>query len=119
MWTHYANENKGCCLEVEITSKTWERLEVQYEKYTPKLTNETIIRDILGVKVKTWEYEKEVRYLSPVDNKGKKHPQHSVKIHRITKISSLKMSIRPKKVIKAIIKIEKMKKEALNYGFRY
>lgn len=27
MWTHYADENKGCCIEVEVTSTSWKRLE--------------------------------------------------------------------------------------------
>ena len=26
MWTHYCDENKGCCLEVEVTSKTWNKI---------------------------------------------------------------------------------------------
>lgn len=66
MWTHYANENKGCCIEVEVTSKTWERLDVEYKKTITNLSETTTIEDILKVKASMWEYEQEVRYLSPV-----------------------------------------------------
>ena len=29
MWAHYADEHKGCCIEVEIPDSTWKCLEVQ------------------------------------------------------------------------------------------
>lgn len=72
MWTHYANENKGCCIEVEVTSKTWERLDVEYKKTITNLSETTTIEDILKVKASMWEYEQEVRYLSPVIANTKK-----------------------------------------------
>lgn len=55
MWTHYANENKGCCIEVEVTSKTWQLLDVEYSSQIPVLTDRTSIEDILSVKAKMWE----------------------------------------------------------------
>lgn len=122
MWTHYANENKGCCIEVEVTTKTWQRLEVYYSSQMPILTNNTSIEDILKVKAKMWEYENEIRYLSPaVADKGKRL-QLAVRINKVYfgyKVDNGKL-IHLKKIIKALnpkIDVVKMKKEYLKYGF--
>jgi len=123
MWTHYANENKGCCLEVKITSKIWERLDVDYQDKIPTLNAHTTIQDVLKVKALMWKYEDEVRYLSPPILDTKKRPKLSVKICKIIfgyKIETQKYN-HLKKVLKALnpdIEIEKMKKENLDYGFK-
>lgn len=124
MWTHYADENRGCCLEVEVTSKTWRKIDVDYSEHMLDLTLGTKVDDILRVKAKMWEYEQEVRYLSPNTPKGKDRPQLTVKIKRIlvgcnvdrTRYTHLC------KIINAIdkdIEIYKMKKSDLDYGFVY
>ena len=122
MWTHYANENKGCCIEVEVTTKTWQRLEVEYCSQVPILTNNTGIEDILKVKAKMWEYENEVRYLSPaVANKGKRL-HLAVRINKVYlgyKVNKRKFN-HLKKIINALnsnIEVVKMKKDILKYGF--
>lgn len=123
MWTHYADENKGCCLEVEVTSKTWERVEVSYASQIPELNVQTTIRGILGVKAKMWEYEKEIRYLSPILGNAKIRPQLTVKIHRIIlgyKVDRYKFC-HLRKIIQALnpsITVEKMRKDKLDYGFK-
>lgn len=123
MWTHYADENKGCCLEVEVTSKTWERLDVDYKNQIPVLDAHTTIQDVLKVKAQMWNYEDEVRFLSPAIIDSKKRPYLSVRINRIIfgcEVETKKYN-RLSKVIKALshkIKIEKMEKKNLNYGFR-
>src|SRR5574344_1303209 len=48
MWTHYADENKGCCLEVKVTSKTWTEVKIEYSEIMPKLTPLTTAEDILS-----------------------------------------------------------------------
>lgn len=124
MWTHYANENKGCCIEVEVTSKTWERLDVEYKKTITNLSETTTIEDILKVKASMWEYEQEVRYLSPViANTKKSNPQLMVRIHRI--IFGYKVKIKKynrfKKIISALnpnIIVERMDIKNLDYGYR-
>ena len=124
MWTHYADENRGCCLEVEVTSKTWRKIDVDYSEYMPELTLRTTVDDILRVKAKMWEYEQEIRYLSPNTPKGKDRPQLTVKMKRIlvgcnvdrTRYTHLC------KIIKALdkdIEVYKMKKSDLDYGFVY
>ncbi len=123
MWTHYADENRGCCLEVKVTSKTWERLDVDYQDKIPTIDDRTTIEDILKVKAKMWQYEDEVRYLSPAIKDRHRRPNLSVRINRI--ILGCKVEVkrynRLQKVIRALnpqIQVEKMKKEELDYGFK-
>lgn len=122
MWTHYADENKGCCLEVEVTSKTWHEVPVEYSTSMPEITPATTAEDILKVKAKMWEYEEETRFLSPEIEKDKHKPQLAIRINRIligcnvdrTKFNHLS------KVIKSLnkkIEIVKMHKDWLNYGY--
>ena len=121
MWTHYGNQNKGCCLEVEVTSKTWTRVDVNYSESMPEINEDTTVEDILSVKAKVWEYEKEVRYLSPESN-IKKRPRLSVRVNRILLGCNVSRAQEThlRKIIKAInysIIVEKMTKEKLDYGF--
>lgn len=118
MWTHYADENKGCCIEVEVTSK-WERLEVVYSNKIPTLNASTTLEDILKVKAQVWHYEDEIRYLSP--EKSTKR-MLTVRINRIIFGYKIKTKYfnRIKKVILALnpsIIVEKMRKEDLDYGY--
>lgn len=125
MWTHYANENKGCCLEVEVTSKTWKEVEVVYSEKMPEIGKNTSVEEVLKTKAKMWSYEQETRFLSPeVEGTIKKRPQLTVRIKRIligcnvdrTKKSYLE------KIIKALdsdIEIVKMHKDNLDYGYIY
>lgn len=122
MWTHYANENKGCCIEVEVTSKTWLQLDVEYSSQIPVLTDRTNIEDILKVKAKMWEYEKEVRFLSPAVIDKSKRLHLTVRINKIYlgyKVDRNKFN-HLKKIITALnpnIEVVKMKRENLKYGF--
>ena len=79
MWTHYADENQGCCLEVEVTSKSWERLDIDYSEQIPILTDNMTVQDVLKVKAKMWEYEQEVRYLSKQYSPKANRPKLSVR----------------------------------------
>ena len=121
MWSHYADENKGCCFEVEVTSKKiWKRLEVKYCSEIPKLNENTIIENIFEIKSSVWSYEEEVRYLS---KERTQRPKLAVKIKRIIfgfKVGREKYN-RLKKIVNALnpeIKVEKMKKNKLNYGYK-
>ena len=122
MWTHYCDENKGCCLEMEVTSKTWDKIEVSYEDQMPKLSPGMTAIDILKVKAKMWKYEEEVRYISSEVPKGKRRPQLAVKIHRIfigCNVDSSKKA-HLKKIINALdknIEVIMMHKTDLDYGF--
>lgn len=124
MWTHYADENQGCCLEVEVTSKSWERLDIDYSEQIPFLTDNMTVQDVLKVKAKMWEYEQEVRYLSRQYSSKANRPKLSVRINKIIfgyKVKNNQYN-HLKKVVLALnpkIKIEKMKKDELDYGFKW
>lgn len=124
MWTHYADDNCGCCIEVEVTSKTWIEVPIEYSEQLPEITYSTRAEDVLKVKAKMWEYEQETRFLSPEIEKGKERPQLSVCIKRIfvgcnverTKFTHIY------KIIKALdkrIEVIKMHKDWLDYGYKY
>lgn len=124
MWTHYGNENKGCCLEVEVTSKTWEKIEVLYQENLPIINYGTTAKDVLSIKAKMWQYEKEVRYISPEQNGGKNRPELTIKIHRIFIGCNVdkKRKTHIKKIINALdntIEVVMMKKADLDYGYLY
>lgn len=124
MWTHYADENQGCCLEVEVTSKSWERLDIDYSEQIPVLTDNMTVQDVLKVKAKMWEYEQEVRYLSKQYSPKANRPKLSVRINKVIfgyKVKNNQYN-HLKKVVLALnpkIKIEKMKKDELDYGFKW
>lgn len=120
MWTHYADENKGCCIEVEVTAKSWHPLNVKYSERIPNLDKGMSTEDVLKVKAKMWEYEKEVRFIKESPNS---RPMLSIKISRIFlgyKIGVKQVSFLNKVIKKLDPKIEviKMKKDKLDYGYR-
>ena len=52
MWTHYADENRGCCIELKVTSKTWDSVDVDYSQQMPEIRQDMTAKDILRVKAK-------------------------------------------------------------------
>ncbi|MBR1373923.1 hypothetical protein IJ556_05675, partial [bacterium] len=59
MWIMYADEGKGCCLEVEVGGNTtWKRVEVEYETDIPKITDSADIKieEIFKYKSDVWSY---------------------------------------------------------------
>ena len=123
MWTHYADENKGCCLEIKVTSKTWIEVPVDYRNEMPEITHSTTADDILRVKAEMWKYEEETRFLSPEIDVKKTRPQLTVRINRIfvgCKVDRFEFS-HLCKIVKSLddrIEVIKMRKEWLDYGFR-
>lgn len=81
MWTHYANNGKGCCIEVEVTSKSWKEIPIQYSNELPNINND--IDNILGTKFSCWEYEEEVRYIRTVDDIKKKSHYLEVQVTKV------------------------------------
>lgn len=82
MWSHYANEHRGCCIELEVTSK-WKKIEVEYLDKMPDLNTDTQIDKILKCKSKQWEYEQEVRFIKTVENEVAKRPKLKIRIKKI------------------------------------
>ena len=78
LWAHYANEHKGCCIEVEITDNvSWKCIEVNYCSSFPKLqsgiTDDEAIDMLFSTKSDYWSYENEVRFVKrlPLSKDGK------------------------------------------------
>ncbi|GBR14457.1 DUF2971 domain-containing protein [Gluconobacter frateurii] len=81
MWSHYAENHKGVCLEYSIKETPSNMLEkVEYTDIRPKFEpfgfipqykvdkKVDLMRDILSKKAETWSYEKEWRYFVKINN---------------------------------------------------
>lgn len=119
MWTHYAEEHKGCCIEVEVTAKSWKRIEVKYQSSSIEISDTSSLLDILKIKSIQWNYEEEVRYIkTPKDRKAL-----SIKIKRIFlgyKLNKPEFNFY-KKLIQTLnpsIEVVKMKKDSLDFGYK-
>ena len=125
MWAHYANEHKGCCIELEVPDSTWKCLDVQYQATMPKLTSginlDKAIDTIFGVKSDYWSYEQEVRYIKIVQTTKEEKPYKADLPIRIKKIylgvrAYNKESI--ERIVKAIdskIIVEKLKRDDIKF----
>ena len=80
MWTHYANENKGCCIELQVTSPSWTMIEVDYKDKLPNITN---VKEILSVKGNVWSYEEEVRFIKTLNDNVTIHPYLEITISKV------------------------------------
>ena len=82
MWIMYADEGKGCCLELEIEENTWDCIDVDYSLQIPKIDNPSKIniKTRFGYKSSIWEYEQEVRYIKR-SKRRYKLPVHVKKIY--------------------------------------
>ena len=119
MWTHYAEEHKGCCIEIEVTAKSWERIEVKYQSSSFKIADTSSLSDILKIKSIQWNYEEEVRYIKTAKDREALY----IKIQRIFLGYKLKASEFNfyKKLIQTLdpsIEVVKMKKESLDFGYK-
>ena len=124
MWTHYADGNKGCCIELEVTSTSWEGHDVIYRS---KLPNITSVQNILTVKGNDWSYEDEFRFIRTLKDKEQK-PYLEISVKRVLfgylvskkdykLYKTLIEGINKVKKKKGTIKVDKMKKEDLDRGY--
>lgn len=81
MWIMYADEGKGCCLELEIRENTWDCIDVDYKSEIPIIDSPSKVnlKNIFGYKSSIWKYEQEVRYIKKSNRKIKL----SVKVKKI------------------------------------
>lgn len=80
LWSMYADEHRGCCIEVEVDDPEWREVNVYYSKLPPIVDNPHVqVIDILSIKYNQWEYENEVRYI----NTAPKTPYMKVKIKSV------------------------------------
>lgn len=124
LWAHYANQHKGCCVEVEIPNNiSWEYIDVKYKsvppQLSPSLSEEDAIKFLYSTKSDYWSYEDEVRYIKKVKQSKDNKPY---KAHLSIKVKKIYLGIRvtteEKKNIERIVKaidsnivVEKMKRQ--------
>ena len=80
LWAHYANNHQGFCIEYDLKTlisfqhNDYSKFDIEYRNYPPKLNLNDIIksedsisfiRKLIGVKSKRWDYEKEIRVITP------------------------------------------------------
>ena len=73
LWTFYADEGRGCCIEVEPETDGWKYKEIEYNQDVPEIKDAvngqfdvpSIVR-ILCTKTERWKYEQEIRFIKSV-----------------------------------------------------
>lgn len=125
MWSMYGDEHKGCCIKLRVTSPNWEEVEVNYNGIKTVVTNRNAtIQTILGAKSVQWQHEEEVRYI----NTNPKSPYLKIEIDTIylgAKMSRADVSFYTELINmanrafpqKKPIKIEKITKDRIDFGF--
>lgn len=121
MWSIYADEHKGCCIKLSVTSNSWTKLNVSYDKI-PAIINGVgrTVEDILKIKSPQWKHEEEVRFIKPNPQK----PYVKIKIDTIyfgMKMSRTDVAFHTK-MIKSIdpsIKVKKLTRDDIDFGFIY
>lgn len=125
MWSVYADQHKGCCIEVEANSTLWNRVEIDYSENMLNLENvlkENIdINRILGYKSVQWQHEEEVRYLRTINSNRSSH-YLPVKINRV--YLGVRVSPKDERFIRKLIEnidnsieVVKLKKDDIDFGF--
>lgn len=117
MWSMYADEHRGCCIEIENDDDNWKKVDVYYSSLPPLVTDPDIkVTDILSIKSKQWAYEEEVRFINTTNQ------SHFLNV----KIKAVYFGIRVsdedvafyKKLIESIdpnIRVLKVKKNEINW----
>lgn len=124
MWSFYADEHRGCCIELKVTSKLWKEVEVDYSADVFALDHSELcgVEDVLGRKSVQWQHEQEVRYIRTFGAGRRINPFVSVSISKIW----LGMNINRndeyfiKKLVESInsgISVEKIKRENIDFGY--
>lgn len=125
MWSMYGDEHKGCCIKLRVTSPNWEEVEVNYNGIKTVVTNRNAtIQTILGAKSVQWQHEEEARYI----NTNPKSSYLKIEIDTIylgAKMSRADVSFYTELINmanrafpqKKPIKIEKITKDRIDFGF--
>jgi hypothetical protein len=80
MWSHYADNHRGICIEVEIDNKLCKKENIKKQNIKYLETIQMLIKDdgtspdtieLLGKKINKWKYEKEVRMFCSGKNQTK------------------------------------------------
>ena len=133
MWSFYADEHKGCCIELEVTGKKdWRRIPVNYTVVsasvddTMKSSLLSSMDYILSTKSLSWSNEQEIRYVKALNKNSRQ--TLSIKIHRV--ILGIKTPREDESLIKKVvetintsqpsdkyIKVIKLTRDDIDFGF--
>ena len=133
MWSFYADEHKGCCIELEVTGKkNWRRIPVNYTVVsasvddTMKSSLLSSMDYILSTKSLSWSNEQEIRYVKALNKNSRQ--TLSIKIHRV--ILGIKTPREDESLIKKVvetinasqpsdkyIKVIKLTRDDIDFGF--
>jgi hypothetical protein len=133
MWSFYADEHKGCCIELEVTGKKdWRRIPVNYT-VIPASIDDTMKSSvlssmdyILSTKSLSWENEQEIRYVKALEKNSKR--TLSIKIHRV--ILGIKTPLEDERLIRKVVEtinasqpkdkhivVIRLKRDDIDFGF--
>lgn len=120
MWALYADEHKGCCIELEVTSKKWEKIEVKYSNQMPTALDD--VKVIITTKSKEWQHQQEIRYLKKITPGSRESKKLSIKINRIIfglRVTTDEFNLYRKLInkINPNIEVTKLKWKDSNLGF--
>ena len=116
LWSMYADEHRGCCIEVEVEDTGWKKEEVFYSSRKPIVNERVSVTDILGIKNIQWKYEEEVRFI----NTNPESPYLKVKVKAVyfgVRMSAEDVALYTS-LIKAIdkdIKVRQIKRKELDW----
>ena len=124
MWSHYADEHKGCCIELNVTAKSWEKVKIKYDNNVLVACDVLNARDLFERKTTQWESENEIRYIKKAKSQNDKSRNRYLTVS-ISKIyMGYKMSSKDfnywKKLIGKLnpqIEVKKITKSEINFGY--
>jgi len=116
MWSSYADEHKGVCIEIELLEYSEEELikityDIDHKKVTKEHLSERTIRRVLSKKSKPWEYEKEIRLFSNDE-------KHRIKGRVNSIILGCRTSRNEEMIIRAIAPEVKIKRAKVGFDYK-
>jgi hypothetical protein len=134
MWSFYADEHRGCCFEIEVTSKKdWRRISVNYTNELANVDDKmkgsvtSSVDYILSTKSLSWENEQEIRFVKKLSPKSR--VWLNIKIHRI--LLGIRMTQEDERMIRGLvetinlshpkrtpIEVVKLKRQDIDFGFK-
>lgn len=129
MWSFYANEHKGCCIELEPNTsvKDWHLVNVDYVPNIATISKDTAtVENVLSKKSSQWGYEQEVRFIRTVDANDSSNRKRYLRIKISRIFLGIRISSKDKKFIHELlklvdpaIKVVDLKRENIDFGYEY
>lgn len=106
MWSFYANEHKGCCIELEPNTSVqdWHLVNVDYVPNIATISKDTAtVENVLSKKSSQWGYEQEVRFIRTVDANDSSNRKRYLRIKISRIFLGIRMTPKDKKFIHKLI----------------